>query len=512
MVPRFAVLAAALLLAAPALAPAHESVSADVGLERLAGETISPITAALGAKAKAAKLADDAPGTLTQLGHTPLGFRGMNSALAVHKTGGKVVAYVGSRIDGTQAGAGVAVVDVTNPAAPAQVRVIRTPALGESSRELRVIPHQDLLLVLNHGCSELIHRCANGSQAGRNLPPSTIEVYDVAGANALAPKLLSTYRPSRQAAQTPHEFFVWTDPRDEDRILVYGTTPGGGTTNQILVADFSRAREGVFPETATFRLGQNLPLDDRLHSFTVSHDGTRAYFAYLGGGFMVADTSDFAEGRPQPQVRLVTPPENRVAWSDPGAHSAIKLPGRDVVMTTDEVYGKLGGVLPAHGCPWGWPRFIDIADETKPRLLSEYRLPVNEQKSCEGVDEVRNNLSSFASHNPTLTKNLALLTWHSAGLQVIDTSDPEQPKAAAQFLPEPLPAVQVEDPALSSGYDKVVMWSFPVIVDGLIYVVDLRNGLYVLKYEGKHQKEVERTTYLDGNSNSGDVGKLEAAS
>ena len=34
------------------------------------------------------------------------------------------------------------------------------------------------------------------------------------------------------------------------------------------------------------------------------------------------------------------------------------------------------------------------------------------------------------------------------------------------------------------------MWSYPIIQDGLIYVVDLRNGLYVLKYSGAFASEV----------------------
>ena len=68
--------------------------------------------------------------------------------------------------------------------------------------------------------------------------------------------------------------------------------------------------------------------------------------------------------------------------------------------------------------------------------------------------------------------------------------------------------VQTEDPALSQGRDKVVMWSFPVIKDGLIYVVDLRNGLYILRYHGPYEREVGRVGFLDGNSNSGDAAAL----
>ncbi len=55
------------------------------------------------------------------------------------------------------------------------------------------------------------------------------------------------------------------------------------------------------------------------------------------------------------------------------------------------------------------------------------------------------------------------------------------------------------------------MWSFWVVVDGLIYVVDLRNGLYILKYDGELSPAVKRTTFLEGNSNVGQVLAAEAA-
>src|SRR3954452_21574166 len=226
---------------------------------------------------------------------------------------------------------------------------------------------------------------------------------------------------------------------------------------------------------------------------------------------MVADTSDFANDVPDPKLRLVTPVDKRVFWTDPGAHSAIKVPGQHYVMTTDEVYGKLGGVLPAHGCPWGWLRFIDVADEAAPKLTSEYKLPVNDPSTCQSVSPIRDNFASFSSHNPTLTRHLAIVTWHSEGLQAIDIANPAQPTGAAHYLPTPLDEVQTEDPALSSGEDQVVMWSFPVIQDGLVYAVDFRNGLYIFRYHGPHEAEVADTRFLDGNTNSGDYGRFEYA-
>jgi hypothetical protein len=52
------------------------------------------------------------------------------------------------------------------------------------------------------------------------------------------------------------------------------------------------------------------------------------------------------------------------------------------------------------------------------------------------------------------------------------------------------------------------VWSFPIIKDGLIYVVDIRNGLYVLKYRGPHAHEIRRIDFLEGNSNLGDAVEL----
>jgi hypothetical protein len=52
------------------------------------------------------------------------------------------------------------------------------------------------------------------------------------------------------------------------------------------------------------------------------------------------------------------------------------------------------------------------------------------------------------------------------------------------------------------------MWSFPIIHHGLIYVVDIRNGLFVLRYTGPHARQVARIHFLEGNSDLGDAVRL----
>ena len=111
-----------------------------------------------------------------------------------------------------------------------------------------------------------------------------------------------------------------------------------------------------------------------------------------------------------------------------------------------------------------------------------------------------------------MLRDLIFDSWHSGGEQAIDVSDPGVPAQAGWFSPTPLATVANEDPALSRGPNKVVMWSFPIIRDGLIYVVDIRNGLYVLRYTGPPADEVAAISFLEGNSDLGDAQRLAKSS
>jgi len=48
----------------------------------------------------------------------------------------------------------------------------------------------------------------------------------------------------------------------------------------------------------------------------------------------------------------------------------------------------------------------------------------------------------------------------------------------------------------------------PIVKDGLIYVVDIRNGLFVLRFLGPHSEEVDQIQFLEANSNLGDALEL----
>jgi hypothetical protein len=472
----------------------------------------------LGASVLAVTMAGMIPDTasagaprLVQVGHDPLFNRGMNAAPAIYKD----FLYVGNRTDNSDTCAdggtgcphphpGVLVLSIKNPANPAVVGEIGPPdegTIGQTSRELRVWPQAGLLMVMNFRCSSAIHACPGGQP-----DVWSIKFFDVA-ADPVDPPLVSTYVP----AQRPHEMFLWLDPKRPGRALLYVSTPSSSqdpARPNLIVTDISRARDGVFTEAVQVNWNNlfdlstvDQPTNLALHSMGVSPDGRRTYLAHLAGGFLVADSSEVADAVPNPAVRLLTATADRVTWTNPEAHSAVPVPGRRLALTTDELYGTF--TAPDHGCPWGWMRLMDVSDPAHPRQLSEYKLAQNQQAFCDtpaGQDDAR---VSYASHNPTVLKHLALITWHSGGFQVIDISDARRPRQAAVTSPTPLATVATEDPALSLGPGKVVMWSYPIIRNGLIYVVDIRNGLYVYAYRGPHADELRATRFLEGNSNIG---------
>ena len=520
-------------------------------------------TQALGMPKPAAPVAAS---NIELVGHSPLFNRGMNAALALYDH----FVYVGNRTDssstcigptGLPSGsdcphphAGILIVDVKDPANPEVVGEIGKPFAakpGITTRELRVWPDKKLLIVMNFRCSLLLHACQRGTDAQF---PFDITFFDLS--DPLKPKFLSRYVPTSAAGRQvkPHEMFLWVDPKNSDRGLLFLSTPTiskDPSLPNLIVADISRIKQGgavtevaegnwndLYPGTSrsdyrfvSEKNGVCGPYDCNLivHSMSVSVDGARTFLAMEAGQFLVLDTTRVARNASPGLVLslnsdLVTAPADRPVWgqtpADPRAvpnncrndcangHSAVKVPGRPLVLTTDEVYGTYAD--PKAGCPWGWERLIDISDPNHPAIVGEYKIAQDASSFCgsSADDRLTEQFTSYSSHNPTVLPDLAVVAWHSGGLQITDISNAAHPTRAGFFSPAPLQTVATEDPAIGRGPNKVIFWSYPIVKNGLIYVIDVRNGLYVLRYSGPHASELNGTTFLEGNSNLGDAAKL----
>jgi hypothetical protein len=440
----------------------------------------------------------------TQIGYADLGKRGMNSPLAV---AGKCV-YVGDRYYSSSAteaprpNGGVAIIDASNPAQPRETGTI--PPIGLSTqREMRADAGLGILVV--EGYSPFIDGWTPGDAA-----INYIKVYDI-HTDCLHPKLLSTYDFGPRA---PHEFFLWKDPKHPGRALAYVTFTI--YSPDLMVLDLtdptSPALAGVYDlgidqaqKTADFADESG---SGYTHSLTVSDDGTKAYMASWDYGFWTLDTS-----------MLANPPAGGVGVMHPvgigkldyghNVHSAVVIPGRNEAVFTQEDYANAG-----HGCPFGILRTGKLGTDGGATLDGQFSLPENDPKNCGKKN------GTFSSHNPTLFHDLALLTWYSGGLRAVDLSDPSHLHEDGAFVPKPTFTPTLRDsrlffpatasagtlptdttkPGSTAALWTGALWSYPVVQNGLIYVVDIDLGLYILRYTGPHASEVDRAPFAEGNS------------
>jgi len=394
--------------------------------------------------------AAEEPAVLAEVGHDDLGARGLNSAVAL---AGRC-AFVGSRGSGP-----IEIVDVVDPAHPRTAGSLPgRPAT--TARELRAIPDRRLLIVLSYA---LGRGGANRFDVYRWTDdcarPEPIGAHDFGG-------------------QPPHEFYLWRDPGGGQRILLFTAMFKGGA-GALQVVDVSNPAAPSLAGTWSAPIGS-------LHSLSLSPDGRRAYLALWTGGLLVADVSEFTAGAASPQLHLLTPVAGALpAPAGGNVHSAVPVPSRELLLLTDERYPP--------GCPYGPARLVDAADPAHLREIGTIAAPENDIAVCRGSP-----FATYTSHNPTIVGDLAFVTWYASGVQVLDLADPAHPRRLAEFRPAASEPGQ-RDPQL--GGTRTMTWSYPIVRDGLIYLADIDEGLYVLRYRGPGQESVSRAGFAEGNSN-----------
>ena len=394
-----------------------------------------------------------AAASLEVVGQSDLGGRGLNAGLAVAGS----CAYVGSR------GAGpVAIVDIVDPTHPAPTGELAARA-ATTPREVRAFPDGKWLVVLDYALS------AGGA--------NRLDFYRWTD-DCRHPAAVGAYN---FGARAPHEMYLWSDPLHAGRVLLFVTMFSFGA-GDLQVLDAS--------DPAAPRLLASGPgLPGALHSIALDPNGRRAYLSDWTGGLFLADTSEFADAAPNPQIHLLTAAGDAFRTPPGNVHSAVPVPGRALVLTTDERYPAPGGA----GCPFGTAHLVDVSDPAHPRATATLAIPENDPARCPGAAP-----GTWTSHNPTLTQDLALVSWYSGGLQVFDTADAAHPAALTELRPSGAQA-RAGDPTL--GSTATLTWSYPIVQNGLVYVADINMGLLVLRYHGPHEEEISGLAFAEGNSN-----------
>jgi hypothetical protein len=161
-------------------------------------------------------------------------------------------------------------------------------------------------------------------------------------------------------------------------------------------------------------------------------------------------------------------------------HSAVPLPGRDVVVINDEALRE--------ECdePASYAATVDISDESDPIMMAVFPQP----RPPRGYDAPSFCAKGgrFGPHNQHQQQGLdclapndrhVYLAYFSAGLQIYDISDPHDPYITGYFIPDDPKERRGPIPA------KLVHQAQDVLVDrrGVIYMSEGNSGIYILRHQ-----------------------------
>lgn len=355
---------------------------------------------------------------------------------------------------------GVTVMDMSDPTQPVKTASLVTPAM--------LSPHESLVVSQEGG---VLAAVMGNPAAG----PGIVDIYDVSQ-DCRNPVLKSS---------TPLGFLGHESGLTKDGKTFYSNSPGNGS---IIAIDISNP--SIPKPLGAYNFNS--------HGLSLSDDGNRAYVADIGGsyngvpaGVTILDVSEIQARKPNPQAKVVS----KVTWDTitiPQNAVPFTRNGKSYLMEIDE-YSKdpSGGFIAAHGAIVGAGRIIDITDEKKPRVVSNLRLQVHEQKNRAAIANdpgASNPAGGYAGHycnipsrvNPTIVACSMILS----GLRVFDISDPENPvevayyNAPAQPRPIPIPTGAASYAMSSPSFvpERKEIW----YTDGYsgFYVVRVTNGVW----------------------------------
>lgn len=357
---------------------------------------------------------------------------------------------------------GVNVMDMSDPTKPALTTRLETPAM--------LTPHESLVVSTQSGLLAAV----TGNAA---LYPGFVDVYSLEpDCRHPVAKAIASF------GLTGHESGFAPDGK-----TFYTASPGTPTITAIDLTDPTLPKIlGVIPFAS--------------HGLSLSNDGNRAYLAGVGipgafcaygvtcsvpdpnqdRGLIILDVSDFQSRKTNPQAREIS----RLFWS-PSSIPQNAIPftrdGHAYLLEIDE-FARESGV--------GAARIIDIADETKPKVISDIRLEVHNPENFAAIANdpgaafIGQGYAGHYCNIPTrVNPDIVACSMIVSGLRVFDIRNPAKPREIAYFNP-PLtpritPVLEASGYALSSPSfvpERKEIW-YSDVYSGF-YVVRVTNGVW----------------------------------
>jgi len=293
---------------------------------------------------------------------------------------------------------GTDVLDMTDPAKPVRTATLITPAMQSPHESVAVSEKRGLLAaVLGNPTSS----------------PGFVDLYDISQ-DCRAPVLMS----SLPVGILGHEGNFAPDG------LTYYVS--SLDTGELTAVDVSNPTLPVPLFTTRYVA----------HGISISEDGTRGYLARRGG-LVILDTTQIQNRVPNPTVPVVS----TLTWypmTTPQITIPVTIGGRPYLIEMDEFGSKSEG-SPVEDIV-GAARIIDIADETKPRVISNIRLDVHTRSKRQAISgdpnfSGRGDFQGYAGHYCAVPQRaepgIVACTFIESGLRVFDIRDPLNPKEIA---------------------------------------------------------------------------------
>ena len=340
---------------------------------------------------------------------------------------------------------GVYVLDMANPSKPVRTETLVTPAMQSPHESLNLNTKRGLLVAVT---SSLV------------FAPGFVDVYDV-NQDCRHPVL----KASLPVGGLGHESGFAPDGRTFYSSSLDG--PGGPLPFAVLTA--------VDVSNPSLPAPLWINRDFESHGLSVSDDGNRVYLADRRG-VVILDVSQIQARVTNPQARLVSV----LTWptkSTPQTTIPVTINNHPFLIEIDE-FGS--------GATIGAARIIDIADETKPFVISNIKLEVNmpenqmSQVNDPGVgDSV--DLQNYTGHYCSVPNRdepgVLGCTFILSGLRLFDIRDPYAPKEIAYFNP---PLGEPAEPGQERS--NFAMSSIAFVPErSEIWYTDGNSGFYALR-------------------------------
>ena len=364
-------------------------------------------------------------------------------------------------------GPGVYVLDMTDPAKPVKTANLVTPAM--------LSPHESLYLNQKRGL--LV-----ADMGYPTFNPGFVDIYDVSQ-DCRTPTLLSS---------SPLGILGHESGFSPDGLTFWATSTGGQTITALDITD------PATPVPVWVGTGYSA------HGVRVSKDGNRLYVADTGDGLYILDVSEV-------QARVANPTVTEISsltWPElsiPQVAIPFTVAGHPYLVEIDE-FGNSG--------PVGAARIIDIADETKPKVVSNIRLEVHmpEARDTDQTNDPGSSsaLAGYTGHYCSIPQEddpgIVACGMILSGLRVFDIRDPLHPREIAYWNHPIEPTIPGDDPS-SYAMDA------PAFVPerGEIWHADGNGGFSVLRFtNGVWPFESATAPTAEPESAPQDVGTLPA--